>query len=150
MNFDTPLIKGKDILELIPQRQPLVMVDTFYGMDENESYTGLEITSSNLFCKEGYLDECGITEHIAQSAAARIGYICQTKGEPVPVGYIGSVDKMSFYKLPLAGEKLCTTIHIVQDIFDITLISAKVESAGKCIAEGQMKIFLKKSHEKEE
>lgn len=144
ISFDAPLLSGDALLELIPQRPPIVMVDRFYGMDEQASYTGLKIESSNLFCLEGRLDECGLTEHIAQSAAVRVGYLHRCKGETAPVGFIGSVDKMIYHALPAVGEELHTTIRVLQEIFDITLISATVQVNGNPVAEGQLKIFLKK------
>ncbi|WP_075559536.1 hydroxymyristoyl-ACP dehydratase [Parabacteroides timonensis] len=144
ISFDTPLLAGDELLELIPQRPPIVMVDRFFGMDESGSYTGLKVEASNLFCRDGQLDECGITEHIAQSAAVRVGYLSKNAGEEVPVGFIGSVDKMNYRTLPQVGDELRTTIRVEQEIFDITLISATVQVNGNPIAEGQLKIFLKK------
>lgn len=142
--FHTPLLSGEEILPLIPQRFPIVMVDRFYGIDNNGSYTGLQIESDNLFCNNGILDECGITEHIAQSGAVRIGYLYRSRGETPPIGFIGSVDKMTFHFLPEIGEELYTILKVEQEVLDISLISAKVYIEDKLAAEGQMKIFLKK------
>ena len=86
----TPIISGEGILNLIPQRPPIVMVDSFCGIEDDCSYSGLTVTDDNIFCQEGKLQEAGIIEHIAQSAAARIGYIYLQKNEPVPLGFIGS------------------------------------------------------------
>ena len=77
----TPIISGEGILNLIPQRPPTVMVDSFCGIEDNCSYSGLTVTDDNIFCQEGKLQEAGIIEHIAQSAAARIGYIYLQKNE---------------------------------------------------------------------
>ena len=49
ISFDTPLLSGDELLDLIPQRAPIVMVDRFFGMDDNGSYTGLKVEDSNLF-----------------------------------------------------------------------------------------------------
>lgn len=50
------------------------MVDTFYGIDERGcARSGLTVTADNLFVADGVLDECGIVEHIAQSAAPEGG-----------------------------------------------------------------------------
>lgn len=144
VSFDTPLLAGDALLDLIPQRPPMVLVDRFYGMDDQNSYTGLTVEAGNLFCEHGVMDECGVTEHIAQSAAVRIGYLYKCKGEEIPVGFIGSVNKMTYHVLPSVGDELRTVIKVEQEIFDITLISARVEAAGRLIAEGQLKIFLKK------
>ena len=138
------VIQGEGILNLIPQRPPIVMVDSFFGFEENRSYYGLTVTTDNLFCEAGRLQEPGIIEHIAQSAAARIGFIYTRQGEKVPLGFIGSVDKLKIYNLPEAGMKLFTEITIVQEVFDITLISAQVKTEEELIAECKMKIFIKK------
>lgn len=138
------IIEGSNILDLIPQRPPIVMVDKFYGIDEANSYTGLTITLDNLFIENGKFKEPGIIEHIAQSAAARIGYICQQTNVPVPLGFIGSVDKLTIHSLPLVGKELYTEIKIIQEVAEITLIGAIVKSEDSLIAECRMKIFLKK------
>ena len=73
-----------------------------------------------------------------------MGYLYRCAGEKIPVGFIGSVNKMNFYALPQVGDELHTTIRVEQEIFDITLISATVQVNGTTVADGQLKIFLKK------
>lgn len=138
------IICGEDIFSLIPQRPPIVMIDSFFGIEEDRSFSGLTVTADNIFCEAGKLQETGLIEHIAQSAAARIGFIYTQKGEEVPLGFIGSVDKLKVYSLPDVGMKLFTEITIVQEVFDITLISAQVKAGEELIAECRMKIFIKK------
>ncbi|EKU88655.1 hypothetical protein [Bacteroides oleiciplenus] len=139
-----PIIHGEGILNLIPQRPPIVMVGSFCGIEGNCSYSALTITADNIFCQGDELQEAGIIEHIAQSAAARIGYLYLQKNEPVPLGFIGSVDKLILHRLPKVGQELFTEITIIQEVFDITLISACVSAAEEMIAECRMKIFLDK------
>lgn len=99
------LITGEEILEYIPQRPPVVMVDTFYGIDERGcARSGLTVTADNLFVADGVLDECGIVEHIAQSAALRAGYMNRTMGRRVQLGYIGAVNDLKVH-FPAAGEQ---------------------------------------------
>lgn len=45
------IIHGEGILGLIPQRPPIVMVDSFFGIEENCSYSGLTVTPDNIFCE---------------------------------------------------------------------------------------------------
>lgn len=138
------IIQGTGILQLIPQRPPIVMVDRFFGIEDNQSYSGLTITADNLFSEAGKLQEPGVIEHIAQSAAARIGFIYTQRGEEVPLGFIGSVDKLKIYSLPEVGMQLFTEITVIQEVFDITLISARVKVGEELIAECKMKIVIKK------
>lgn len=143
--MNKPILSGEEILRIIPQRAPIVMIDRFFGInEEQESFSGLTVGKENFFCRDGLLQEEGIIEHIAQSAAARIGYLCSLQNEPVPLGFIGSVDKLRIHRLPPVGSELITKITVIQEVFDITLIAAQVKENDECIAEGKMKIVLKK------
>ena len=64
--------------------------------------------------------------------------------EPVPLGFIGSVEKMKLFRLPSAAAELYTGITIFQEVFDITLITAEVKENDELLAECRMKIYLKK------
>jgi 3-hydroxymyristoyl/3-hydroxydecanoyl-(acyl carrier protein) dehydratase len=132
-----------NILELIPQREPMVMVDEFLGMGEAVSKTRFTVREDNLFVDNGQLSECGLIEHIAQSAAARIGYIFKSKNEPVPIGYIGSVNDFIFSRAVKPGETIETTVKVLQEVLNITLIEARCYINDKEVASSKMKIFIK-------
>lgn len=131
-----------DILDLIPQRPPIVMVDNFLGLEEGISYTDFTIREDNIFLDKGRMTECGLIEHIAQSAAARVGFIFRSNGEDVPIGYIGSVNKMTVKALPSLGDTVRTSIEVVQEIMGISLVEAHTWSSDTEIADCKMKIFL--------
>ena len=131
-----------DIEKLIPQRAPIVMVDDFLGLEGEDSFSALTVREDNIFVDEGVMTECGLIEHIAQSAAARVGYICGQKGVPVPVGFIGSVNKFFIERLPEVGDRLETVISVIQKVFQISLVEAKVRIGEEIIAGCRMKIFL--------
>lgn len=140
--FEKAVISADEITEFIPQRAPIVMVDEFFGIDGNVSVSGLTIDGDNLFCEGELFSECGVVEHIAQSAAMRMGYIYKSQNKEIPLGYIGSVNRFRIYDLPKVGERLRTEITIEQQVMNITLISAKVRIGQQLIAECQMKIYL--------
>ncbi len=136
------IISDDEVLEFIPQRAPIVMVDEFFGVEDNLSVSALTVTEDNIFCEFGALGECGVIEHIAQSAALRVGYLYRTAGREVPIGFIGSVNKFKIYGLPKVSQKLMTEIRVEQEVMNITLISAVVKVEQRVIAECMMKIFL--------
>lgn len=136
-----------DILQLIPQRPPIVMVDTFEGFEGDSSVTKLTILPDNLFVADGKLQESGVIEHIAQSAAARCGYLSLSRGEAVPLGYIGSVEKLQLFGLPAVGEEITTRIDVLQEVFGITLVTAETRSGDTTICRCRMKIFIENNHE---
>ncbi len=132
-----------NILDLIPQRAPIVMVDKFLGIEGNMSRTCLTVSEENIFVDNGKMSECGLIEHIAQSAAARIGYIFKTNNQPIPIGYIGSINKFELKDFPKAGDVVSTTIEVIQEVFNVTLIQARCYVDDVEIASSKMKIFLK-------
>lgn len=132
------------IKELIPQREPMLMVDSLTSFEDNIAVTSFEVRAENIFCQDGYFRESGIMENIAQSAATQAGYAELIANRPVVLGFIGSIDKMKIYRLPAVGETLETTVEIITQLDDITLVHAKSQSNEGDVAECNMKIFLKK------
>lgn len=144
MNTTKPLFEGEGIKELIPQRYPIMMVDTFYDATELECNTGLTILEDNIFCENGLLLEPGIIEHIAQSASAHAGYKEKLKkSENPPVGYIGEVKKFKLNRKPKIGEELKTNIKITSEVMNVSLIKTETKVDDELIASCQMKIFIK-------
>jgi hypothetical protein len=142
--FEKILVEGKDILDYIPQKPPMVMVDSFYGIQESYSFSGLRIELENIFCEKGVFKEPGLIEHIAQSAALRIGYICKQKQMEVPEGFIAVIKNFKINRLPVVGEKLNTGIKVEYDFGDSSVISARSMVNDEIISECEMKIFLNK------
>ena len=132
----------ENILELIPQKPPFVMVDELLACADNTATTRLTIRADNIFVQDGEFKEPGLVENIAQTAAARSGYVSKTENRPVPVGYIGAVNNLQVHALPGTGDELITEITIENQIFDVTLISGKITCHNETIVQCKMKIFI--------
>lgn len=137
------MLTGEEIFKLIPQRPPIVMVDTFFEADSEKAKTGLRISSENIFCKEGVLQETGLIEHVAQSAAAFAGFEPYTRGESPKLGFIGEVKKFKINRLPNVNEFIRTNLKVLGEAGGVTLIAAEVFSEEEILATCQMKIFIK-------
>ena len=103
------------ITDLIPQRPPIVMVDELVVVDGDVATTRFTVRGDNIFVEGGIFSECGLIEHMAQSAAARVGYLFRSAGKEIPVGYIGSVNNFALVRLPETGETVETRITVVQE-----------------------------------
>lgn len=136
------MIHIEDIQSLIPQRPPFVMIDSLLQYSETSTTTGFCIRPDNIFAENGIFKEPGLVENIAQTAAARAGYVSQTENKPVQVGYIGAVNNLQVFSLPKTGDELITEITIENQIFDVTLISGKITCNGQLVAQCKMKIFI--------
>ena len=129
--------------EILPQREPFVFVDRLVHYDERETVTAFTVPAEHLLVADGYLTAPGILENMAQSSAARIGYLCKfILHVPVRVGYIGAIRKFRVYRLPSVGETLTTTILFREDVFGISLVDAVVRVGEDLIAEASLKTTL--------
>lgn len=138
-----PILSGEGIYRLIPQRPPIVMVDTFFEADAVSATTGLTIKSDNIFCQGNQLQEPGLIEHVAQSAAAFAGYAPYTRGENPKLGFIGEVKKFKINRLPQVDEVLKTSLRVLGEAAGVTLIAAETKVGEECVATCQMKIFIR-------
>ena len=131
-----------DILRLIPQRPPFVMVDRLLHFDTQTTITEFEVRADNIFIDDGKLSSEGIVENIAQTCAAHMGYISLMSNTPVKVGVIGAISNMTIDFLPQCGAKLTTRIDLLEEVFQMTLVSASVTIGDEVVATANMKIAL--------
>ena len=131
-----------DIISLIPQRPPFVMIDRLTGYNETIATTSFVVKSENVFVVNGRLTEPGLVENIAQTAAARAGYVAKQENKPVQLGYIGAVKNLVIHALPFVNDELTTEISITNQIFDVTLITGKISCKESLLASCEMKIFI--------
>ena len=135
------MFRDIDILELLPQRPPFVMVDHLVDYSETQTTCELTIRKDNVFCENGELAAAGLIEHIAQTCAARLGYYNKyVLKVGVRLGFIGEVKDLEIVRLPREGETLSTTIVVMQEIFDVTLVNAEVRVGTEMIATTRLKI----------
>jgi len=138
MNFE-----NINIEELLPQRRPFIMIDRMSHFDMVFTVTEMKIIAENMFVENGFLSESGIIENIAQTCAARMGYINKYLcSDAVKIGFIGSIKDLVIEELPKVGDELKTTVEVVSEIFAITLVNAKVDIGDRLIASCEMKISI--------
>jgi len=133
------------VIELIPQKYPMVMVDGLISNDETTTSSKLTISNNNIFCSKGFFTEPGLIENIAQTAALRSGYEAMESNEEPTVGFIGSVKKMKIYELPKDNDVIHTKITILTRLMNVLIIKGEVLLDSKLMAEGEMNIFLQEN-----
>lgn len=135
--------KDIDVKTLIPQQPPFVMIDRMVHFDKIFTRTEFLIRPDNLFVKDGALLEAGLIENIAQTCAARLGYInTAILGDSVRLGFIGAMKSLVIKKLPEIGSLLETSIEVVNEVFSITLVNASTTCNGEVIVSCEMKISV--------
>lgn len=133
-----------DVLTLLPQRPPFVMIDRLVHFDEVATTTLLTVRKDNLFIEEGgVLNPCALVENIAQTCAARMGYINKyIYKNNMRLGFIGGIRNLQILRPVRVGEQLTTSIEVVQEVMKLTLVNATVKVGDETIVTAEMKIAL--------
>ena len=132
-----------DILDLIPQRTPMTMIDALIAADEKSARGKLHILESNLFIDNGVLAEPGLIEFIAQTAAAYTGYKNKTTNQEVSEVYIGAIKNLVIYELPKVNSFVQSEIVVENEIVGYTIIVGRVYQEDRLLAECEMRILGK-------
>lgn len=137
-------MNSEDIKQLIPQREPFIMVDEIEASDDTHAVTALTVRSDNYFMlPDGTISETCLIEHIAQSCSALMGCLAlnQHQANP-PVGLIGEVKHFECQRRPQVGEKVCTTIEFQFTFGNATIATGESRIGEELIAKAQLKIFV--------
>jgi predicted hotdog family 3-hydroxylacyl-ACP dehydratase len=130
------------IPDLIPQRPPMVLIDSLVYAEEKTAGGRLFIRETNLFCHKGYFQESGMVEFIAQTAAAFTGYQQLKAGKPVKLGYIGSVKNLVINHLPAVNTEIESEVIVDSEVLGYTIITGRVRQEGRLLSECEMRIKL--------
>ena len=139
------LLREEQIKSLICQREPVILIDTFFKPADPEYYTGLKILPGNIFCREGIFSAEGVIEHIAQSSAAMWGYLSTGRQESIKTSYIGEIRDFELVDNPRTGDFLETIIEILSEVMDIILVKARSHVASRPVASCKMKLAINRN-----
>ena len=129
-----------NVAPYIPQRPPVMVVDTFSECSNSLIITEYNIPQDHIFVQDGHLSSAGLVENIAQTCATRIGWLNRNK--PVKIGVIGSVSNLEIFHLPRVGQNLTTRVDVLSEIFEATVVHAEIKCEGEIIAQCDMKVFV--------
>lgn len=133
-----------DVHELLPQQEPFVMIGKLIHFDKTLTVTETLVSEANMFVDDGRFSASGLMENIAQTCAARIGYVNKyilKKG--IQLGFIGAVRNFEVKALPKVGDIIVTRVEVKEEIFGMTLASATIECNGEILVSTEMKIAIK-------
>lgn len=142
-------LRAIDIHELLPQQEPFVMIGCLTQIDEVRTVTETVISPQNIFVDDGQFSASGLIENIAQSCAARIGFVNKyILHNGIQIGVIGAVKNFQVVSLPKAGQTINTTVDTVSEVFGMTLAKATVTCEGEVLATTDIKIGVRSEEEK--
>lgn len=147
LDFTKPteeFLRSIDVHELLPQQEPFVMISRLTQFDMLRTVTETTITENNIFVDNGCFTASGLIENIAQTCAARIGYVNKyilKKG--IQIGFIGAIRNLQIHDLPKVNDTITTTVDVQEEIFGMTLANSTVQLGKNILVTAEMKIALK-------
>ncbi len=137
------IYSNEEIFQIIPQRPPFVFIDVFYRPLQDTYFSSYIIKQDNPLVIEGVLQETGLLENIAQTAAAGNGYKAVLENTTPKVGFIGAIKKSKLYKLPRVGNTIHTRVKIVAELMNAMVVEGEVYLEEEILLSCQLNIFLK-------
>ena len=122
------------------------MVGKLTAFDEKRTVTETFIKEDNIFVCDGVFSASGLVENIAQTCAARIGYVNKyilNKG--IQLGFIGAIRNLEITGCPKVGDTITTCVMVIDDVLGMTLANAVVTCNGETLATTEIKIAVKEA-----
>lgn len=133
------------IEKLIPQREPICMVNKLKEHDERKSVSIFRVPEQHLFVSDNKFQAPGLVENIAQTAAARAGYAAFLSGETPKIGFIGAISQLEIHQLPAVGKTLETVVEEVMAFMNVSVVKGQSTCDGELVASCELKIFLQEN-----
>lgn len=131
-----------DVLQLLPQQPPFVMIDTLLQADDTALRSSFTIPAGHVLVEDGYFSEAGLVENMAQTAAAGTGQKAQQEGREAPVGFIGALKNLVVSERPPVGTTIVTEIRVLHQVMQASIVQGTVWLDEKEIASCELKIFI--------
>lgn len=120
------------------------MVDKLYNVEEKKLISGFKIKEENILVSDGFFQESGLIENMAQTAALYAGYMANSLGKETPIGYIGGIKDLKIHRLPAIGEDIRSTVEIVNEVMNVQIAMSSVKDENdKELACCELRIFIK-------
>lgn len=141
-------LRAIDVHELLPQQEPFVMIGSLVYFDRALTITETKVQADNIFVDENHFSASGLMENIAQTCAARIGYVNKfILKKAIQLGFIGGIRNFEVFELPVVGDVITTRVEVKEEVFGMTLAEATIVCGDKLLAKSEMKIAIKERNE---
>lgn len=138
------LIKTSEIIRYIPHRTPFILVDALYYCDSRRIVSSFEVKPDHLLVYQGYLQEAGIIENIAQTIALKSGYEADGGTGQPPIGFIAAIKDVQILRLVPIGKTIITRAEVMVDLDSILVVKGISCYEQFPVASCEMRLFLEK------
>lgn len=142
------VLTAKEIMEIIPHRQPFMLVDAIEELEAGVKAVGKKCVSYNEpffaghFPGEPVMPGVLILEALAQVGAVAILSLPENKGK---TAYFGAINSAKFKGKVVPGDVLMLETEIIKSKGPIGVGSAKAYVDGKVVAQAELTFALGKA-----
>lgn len=135
------VLTAKEIMEIIPHRQPFMLVDTIEELEPGKKAVGCKCVSYNEpffaghFPQEPVMPGVLIVEALAQVGAVAILSMPENKGK---IAYFGAINSAKFKGKVIPGDVLTLETEIIRSKGPIGIGSAKASVNGKVVVQAEL------------
>lgn len=137
-----PLASGAEVLALIPQKPPFVLVDTLLEATPSLFRSAFTVPDGHVLLHGDRLSEAGLMENAAQTAALGMGKLAKDHSAPPPLGFIGALSRVEVISLPSIGDRIETTVDLRHEVMSARVLEARIERGDELLARLELKVFL--------
>jgi predicted hotdog family 3-hydroxylacyl-ACP dehydratase len=124
----------------------MVMIDSLVSCKGNTAKAILKVEEACVFIRDGKMTESGMIEAIAQTAAARTGWLAHSQADnrdrSIPIGVVGSVKGFQLFFNPKVGDEMEMEVEVMHEFMNASVVKAEVLVEGKRACSTELKIFL--------
>lgn len=135
------MLSSEEIKEIIPQREPFLMIDEVEAYTPGESAVAYKQVKEEEWYFKGHFPENPImpgvliAESLAQTGAVAILSLEENKGKNA---LFGGIDKMKFKKMVVPGDTLKLEVKIIKQKGPIGVGEAIATVEDKLVAKGEL------------
>ena len=135
------MLNKEEIKEIIPQREPFLMIDEVENYVPGESAVAYKYVKEEEWYLKGHfpgnpiMPGVLITESLAQTGAVAILSLAENQGKNA---LFGGIDKMKFKKMVVPGDTLKLEVKIIKKKGPIGVGEAIATVEDKLVAKGEL------------
>jgi predicted hotdog family 3-hydroxylacyl-ACP dehydratase len=146
-----------DIKHYLPHQKPMLMVDKFIDIDDQQVETIFEIKQDNIFVQNRFFVEVGLVENAAQTCSSIVAqsYFMdennQEKDDVEVIGFISAIKSIKIHALPKIGDTITTKAALISkfitDEYSLCTMSCQTFNNQELLLEGEINLFIQENKE---